>query len=92
MQNNTLEIPAPRESVAQWPVVGDKVYAVWSQAYTDLPGLVESMQPKIWDIAKAALGFVASLGSGLLQFVAAFIIAGIVMAFREANADDRHAE
>ena len=92
MQNNTIEIPAPRESVAQWPVVGDKVYAVWWQAYPGLPGLVESRPPKIRDIAKAALGFGASIGSGLLQFVAAFIIAGIVMAFGEANAEAGHAE
>ena len=86
VQNNTLKIPAPRESVAQWPVVGGKVYAVWSQAYADLPGLVQSMQPKLGEIAKAALGFVASIGTGLLLFVAALIIAGIVMAFGEAGA------
>jgi predicted PurR-regulated permease PerM len=39
------------------------------------------MQPKIGNLAKAALGFVASIGGGLLQFLASFIIAGIIMAF-----------
>jgi predicted PurR-regulated permease PerM len=86
MQNNTFEVPAPRESVAQWPVVGEKIYAFWSKAYEDLPGLVQSMQPKIGDLAKVALGFVASIGGGILKFVFAFIIAGIVMAFGEAGA------
>ena len=85
VQNDTLEIPAPPESVAGWPVVGPKVHALWSRAHDDLPALVKAMQPKIGDIAKSALGFVASIGVGLLQFLASFIIAGILMAFGEAG-------
>lgn len=85
VQTNTLEIPAPRDSVAEWPIIGKKVHAYWSQAHADLPGLVKSMQPKLGDIAKAALGFVASIGGGLLLFLASFIIAGIIMAFGEAG-------
>ena len=85
VQENTLEIPAPPDAVATWPVVGEKVYAIWSAAYNDLPALIQSMQPKIGEIARAALGFVAGIGAGLLQFVAAFIIAGIVMAFGKSG-------
>jgi predicted PurR-regulated permease PerM len=81
VQENTLEIPSPPEAVATWPVVGEKLYAIWSAAHSDLPALIQSMQPKIGDLAKAALGFVAGIGAGLLQFLAAFIIAGIIMAF-----------
>ena len=66
-------------------MVGEKIHAIWSKAYEDLPSLVESMQPKIGDIAKAAVGFVASIGGGLLQFVASFVIAGILMAFGESG-------
>jgi predicted PurR-regulated permease PerM len=85
VQNDTLEIPPPPESVAGWPVVGPKVHGLWTRAHDDLPALIKSMQPKIGDIAKSALGFVASIGGGLLQFLASFIIAGILMAFGEAG-------
>jgi predicted PurR-regulated permease PerM len=81
VQNNTLAIPAPRDSVASWPVVGKKVFAIWSQAHSDLPALVQSMQPKIGELAKISLSFVAGIGTGLLQFLFSFVIAGIVMAF-----------
>jgi predicted PurR-regulated permease PerM len=83
VQNNTLRIPAPRPGVEQWPVVGKEIYDLWSRAYADLPGLVQSMQPKIGDLAKTAFGFVASIGGGLLQFLASFILAGIIMAYGE---------
>jgi predicted PurR-regulated permease PerM len=43
--------------------------------------LIKSLQPKIGDLAKMAVGLVAGIGVGLLQFLAALIIAGIVMAF-----------
>jgi predicted PurR-regulated permease PerM len=86
VQNDTLQVPPPRESVAQWPVIGPKVHALWTQAHTDLPGLVKSMQPKIGELARMALGFVASIGIGLLLFVAAFIVAGIIMAFGKGGA------
>lgn len=86
VQNNTLRVPPPREGVADWPLVGEKVHAFWTKAHTDLPALVQSMQPKIGNIAKAALGFVASIGGGLLLFVAALAVAGIMMAFGDSGA------
>jgi len=85
VQHNTLEIPAPREGVKGWPFVGERIYDMWSRAHADLPGLVKSMQPKIGELARKALSIVASIGVGLLQFLASFIIAGIVMAYGEAG-------
>lgn len=85
MQSNSLQIPAPRPGVEDWPLVGKKVYRVWSKAHNDLPALVQTMQPKIGELAKTALGLVASIGGGLLQFLASFIIAGIIMAFGAAG-------
>jgi predicted PurR-regulated permease PerM len=87
VQQNTLQIPPPREGVANWPLVGNKIYGGWSKAHTDLPGFVKSMQPKIGDLAQKALGMIASIGKGLLLFLASFIIAGILMAYGEAAAE-----
>jgi predicted PurR-regulated permease PerM len=81
VQENTLEVPAPRPGVAEWPVVGPKLNAVWSAAHADLPALVQKMQPKIGNLAKSALGFVAGMGGGILGFLVAFLISGVIMAF-----------
>jgi predicted PurR-regulated permease PerM len=85
VQHNTLQVPPPLPTVAAWPVVGTRVYAVWERAHADLPGLVQSLQPKIGDLAKAALAMVASIGGAILQFIAALIIAGIIMAFGQSG-------
>ena len=81
VQQNTLQIPPPREGVKNWPVVGQNLYDKWAQARADLPGLVHSMQPKIGDLARYGLGVVASIGRTMLLFLAAFVVANIVMAY-----------
>jgi predicted PurR-regulated permease PerM len=86
VQDNTLEIPAPRAGIQGWPIIGPQIHDVWSKAHTDLPGLVASLQPKIGELARKALSVVASIGLGMLGFLAAFIVAGILMAYGEAGA------
>lgn len=86
VRNNTLRIPEPSASVAAWPLVGEKAHGLWSRAHADLPGLVQSMQPKIGELATKALTIVAAMGGGLLQFLLSFIVAGILMAFGESGA------
>lgn len=86
VQHNTLEIPAPRDGVKQWPVIGKKIYGFWARAHSDLPSLVESLQPQIGELARKALSIVASIGVGMLQFLASVIVAGILMAYGEAGA------
>jgi predicted PurR-regulated permease PerM len=85
VQNNSLKIPAPRPEVVAWPIVGKEIHDLWSKAHADLPALVQSMQPKIGELSKTGLGFVANIGGGLLQFIAAFIIAGIIMPFGQSG-------
>ena len=86
VQANAIEIPPPSDRVATWPFVGAKLHATWSRAHDDLPGLVQSLQPKIGELAKAGLGFVASIAGGLLLFLGSIILAGIFMAFGEPAA------
>jgi len=86
VKSNTLQIPAPSSNVAEWPIIGKKVHSFWSQAHSDLPAMVKSLQPKIGELTKYALNIVAGLGSSTLQFLFSFIIAGIIMAFGTSGA------
>jgi predicted PurR-regulated permease PerM len=91
VQNHRLQIPAPRESVKDWPVVGERIHSTWSAAHADFPAFVQRLQPKIGTLAQRALHIVASIGGGLLLFLSSFIVAGIVMAYGESGARAAHA-
>jgi predicted PurR-regulated permease PerM len=86
LRDNTLKIPAPRDSVAEWPVVGKKLHTLWSMAHADLPAVIQAMQPKIGELSKMMLGVVAGIGGAVLMFLFAFVIAGVIMAFGQAGA------
>jgi len=91
VQENTLQVPPPRESVKGWPVVGNKIYGFWSKARADLPGLVQSMQPKIGDLTRTALSMVASIGKTMLLFLGSFIVGCIFMAYGSSSAESGRA-
>jgi predicted PurR-regulated permease PerM len=91
VQQDTLRIPAPAPGVAEWPVVGEKIHGLWSQAHADLPAFVQRMQPQLGDLARAALQMVASIAGAVLMFLFAFVIAGIMMAFGRSGAGSTQA-
>ncbi len=86
LRDHTLQIPAPPEGVADWPIIGKKLHALWSQLHADLPAVLQGLQPKIGELSRVALGFVASIGGAVLLFLLSFIVAGIIMAFGRSGA------
>lgn len=86
MRDGTMKIPAPSPSVAAWPLVGEKIHALWSQAHADLPALIQSMQPQFRDLLRETLQVVAGIAGGMLLFLFSFIVAGIIMAFGQSGA------
>lgn len=91
VRDNTLVIPAPPASVAEWPVVGKRVHGAWAQAHEDLPALIKSLQPKLGALARTAVETVASIAGAILLFLASFIVAGIIMAFGRSGAESARA-
>jgi predicted PurR-regulated permease PerM len=83
VRNGEFRIPPPAESVASWPLIGQRVYDFWQQASTDLTGLVHKFAPQLKEMSLALLGMVTGLGAGLLIFFVALIVAGIFMAYGE---------
>ena len=82
-EQGTLEVPPPPEGVADWPVIGEKVYAGWSEANQNVQAVIEESLPEI----KAGLSrMVSAMANGLvgvLMFVISLAIAGGFMAYAE---------
>jgi predicted PurR-regulated permease PerM len=87
VKDNKFEVPAPPARVADLPIVGPTLHGWWSLAHTDMPAVIQRMQPELSELAAKALGMVASIGGTILLFMASFIIAGIIMAFGESGAE-----
>jgi predicted PurR-regulated permease PerM len=86
LEDETVQIPPPAESVAEWPLVGEKVYRVWSQASTSLPALLQKAKPQLTEFTKKMLAIMASTAGGVFAFLGSLIIAGIMMAYGKSGA------
>lgn len=78
--DGTLTIPPPSDKVADWPIIGDKIYDVWKLASHNLEGAILKYKDQITGIAGGLLEGVLSMGGSILQFILATIIAGILLA------------
>jgi len=83
--NHTVTIDQPPATVAEWPLVGKKVHDAWSMAATDLPALLEKMQPQLKDLSERLLSAGASTAGSVLLFLGSLIVAGIMMAYGESG-------
>ncbi len=81
VQNGTLQVPAPPDSVATWPLVGGKLHDLWSAAHTDIGSFVAKYEPKIGVVTKQILAYAASAGTAILKFLVSLVVAGIWMAY-----------
>ena len=79
----TLDLPSPPASVAEWPVVGEKAYQLWSDAARNLPATVDRYEDQIRAFAGWGLGAIGGLGVTVLQFVLSILIAGLLLATAE---------
>ena len=85
LHSESLKIPPPPPSVAEWPLIGPRVAKLWSRAHSDFQGLIEGLRPTLMEYAKHGLGFAAGIGLGIAQFIGAMVLAGILLAWRDAG-------
>jgi predicted PurR-regulated permease PerM len=84
-ENNELSIAQPGPGVAEWPVVGEKVHAIWSQAAADMPKFLEDNREQIEKLTKAGIANAQNVVGMIFLLIGALIVAGIMMAWGESG-------
>lgn len=80
IKDGNVEVPPPDERIKQWPLVGEQLYDLWELATTNLKALLARGQDQLKALAVWLLGAAASAGLGVLQFILAIVIAGVLLA------------
>lgn len=85
LSENGLKIPAPKENVKEWPLVGERVYDFWKSASENIEQTLDKYQEQLTDlgqqVVKGALGTI----SALIQILVSFIIAAVLLVFGGAG-------
>jgi predicted PurR-regulated permease PerM len=84
MADGSIDIPPPPAHVADWPIVGERIFDLWTLATHNLTAALGKLGPQLKAVSAWLLHAAGSAGAGLLQLVASLIIAGIMLS-RSAN-------
>ena len=79
-----VNIPPPSESVSEWPLIGEKAYAIWHQASVDLSALLEKYPEQLSGAGKKLLGAAKGASIGIIQFIISMLIAAAFLSSAEA--------
>jgi predicted PurR-regulated permease PerM len=79
LSEGTLTVPMPPESVAGWPLIGEPLDKFWRLASVNLGGALGEVGPQLKVLGKWLLAGAAGAGIGILQFIAAIVIAGVIL-------------
>jgi len=84
-QEDALTLPKPAPAVAEWPLVGKRLYTTWTAAAEDLPTYVAQNKAQLQNIALKALSTAANTAGSVAAFLASLIVAAIMMAYAESG-------
>ena len=80
LRDGSLTIPLPPESVAGWPLIGERLSVFWTLAANNLEAALAEVAPRLTGLSGWLLARAAGVGMALLQFVVSIIIAGVMLA------------
>ena len=83
LTESTIDSP-PGDNVAEWPLIGERVYAAWSAGASNLEDLLNQFRPQLQAAGTWALSFAGHAVASIFVFIFAVIIAGVL--WRSASA------
>jgi len=80
LHSGNIVIPAPSQSVKDWPVIGDKMYTIWNSAAVNLEDTLLKFKPQLAEYSKKVAGMIMGTLGSIFGFVLALAIAGVFLA------------
>ena len=56
LEDGSVHIPPPNDSVAEWPIIGERVHAVWAGAANNLAETLNKFEPQLRSMGQTAVG------------------------------------
>lgn len=78
LDDGTAKAPPPPEGIADWPVIGERLYDSWAATSVNLDAAIEKYEPQLRHFGKRVLEFTRNTIGSALQFAFAIIVAGVL--------------
>ena len=79
-----LMIPAPSDRVKEWPLIGEKTYALWQKAHQDFAEVFKAFHEQVKGVLLWVLGMLKGALTTVLLTIASIVIAAIFLISKES--------
>ncbi|TCU40091.1 AI-2E family transporter [Rhizobium azibense] len=86
LKADNFALPPLPETIRDWPVVGERIQAAWNQVASNLGSTIMKFQAPIREVTGVIVAKLASIGGGVLSFVASIILSGIFLTMSDRMA------
>ncbi len=80
LEQGSVEIPPPPEHIRTWPLIGGWLDQSWGLASRNVHAAITSVEPQLKSLGTRALSSAVRSAFDLAQFLAAILIAGVLLA------------
>ncbi len=84
LEKGDVQVPPPREEVADWPFIGESTYSFWTLASDNLEAALQRIEPQLRAFGTWLIGTIGAGALNVLMFIISLLIAGVFMAKSEA--------
>ncbi len=79
-----IVIPEPHDNIKDWPIIGNQLYQLWSEAASGFGALFQRHPDEVKSVLLKSLDLMASSGMGILIFILAIILSGFMLHYAKA--------
>jgi len=87
LKEGELKVPPPPSPVADWPIIGERLHALWTTASRNLEAAIGQAKPQLKAIGSWILSRGASAGFGIVMFALSIVIAGVMLSYGDRATD-----
>ena len=78
LRDGAITVPPPPDEIRTWPVIGERLYYLWSLASTNLRAALKEALPYLQPLAGTARNAAQSAATGVPTFVLSVVVAGFL--------------
>ncbi|MGB1003994.1 MAG: AI-2E family transporter [Salibacteraceae bacterium] len=81
----TFKLPPAPSPVADWPIIGEKLFNLWQSSSNNLEVLIDKLKPYLTDYLPTIFSSAAGVVGTIFQFIFSVIIAGLFLVNAEGG-------
>lgn len=74
-----LHVPPPTDKVKEWPVIGKKAHAIWTDFSENFKESAKKFAPQIKELGSSLIDSITGIGGTVIAFTISLILAGVFM-------------